>query len=227
MIKKYFIYVGTTQSLAVPSCRDLHSQSPLPPSGVYWIDPDGGSQTNAFKVYCDMETDGGGWTLVWSYTFTDYNHFKSPSNAITPRPNWPVDSLVDVPISTTPPLSETDYNAINFSQWKKLGEKILIKSNINNWLICHPGTGSLVDWRDGSINCRIAKFVTDTCKGSATPSEFKPSHSNGPRFRTSANYYYFDGNQRSHWPTHDPCGTDKENQVKSVANPHGNIFIRA
>ena len=176
-----------------------------------------------------METDGGGWTLVWSYTFTDYSHFKYPSNAITPRPNWLVDPPVDVPISTTLPLSETDYNAINFSQWKQLGRQILIKSNINNWIICSPRTGSLVDWRDGSISCHIAKYVTDTCKGSPPPSKVIASIRYGPRFRTSANddYYYFDGYKGSHWPTHDPCGTGDGNQVKNVANPHGNIFIRA
>ena len=33
---------------------------------------------------------------------------------------------------------------MNFSLWKQIGRQILIKSNINNWLVCHPGPGSLV-----------------------------------------------------------------------------------
>ena len=158
-----------------------------------------------------METDGGGWTLVWSYSFTNYSHFNSKSNAITPRPNWPVRPEVDVPISTTPPLNETDYNAINFSIWKQLGRQVLIKSNINNWLVCHLGNGSLVDWQEGDVNCTIINHVIDPSH-EVVPSKFSPDRQNryGPLFYVSEHsrsfYYYFDGYTGNNWPTHDPLG---------------------
>ena len=205
------------------NCKDLKQKAPSLVSGIYWIDPDGGSHGNAFQVYCDQQTDVGGWTLVYSYTFTAYSSFTSSANAVTPRPTWTA-SGANTRVSTTVPLSETHYEAMNFALWRTIGNEFLIKSNINNWVACKEGTGSIVQQKAGSITCKLVKQVSSKCAG-VVPNSLT-LHSNGPQISASSLYYYFDGSTANNWPTHDPCGTNKENQLKGVANPHGNIFIR-
>ena len=207
------------------NCKDLKNKTPSVASGVYWIDLDGGSHGNAFEAYCDQQTDGGGWTLVWSYTFTDYKNFNSYSNAVTPRPTWTF-SGANTRVSTTVPLSETHYEAMDFALWRTIGNQVLIKSNINNWIACKEGSGSVVRQKAGSLSCKLVKQVSTKCSG-VLPKSFHVDDGDGPYFWTSNQiYYFFDGNTRSEWPIHDPCGVSNTNQLKDVANPHGNIFIR-
>jgi hypothetical protein len=68
--------VGDSPETAVLSCKDLKAKSPLAKSGVYWVDPDGAVTTyKPVQTRCDMDLDGGAWTLVvrtgtWTCSWT-------------------------------------------------------------------------------------------------------------------------------------------------------------
>ena len=60
---------GLSRERASPSCQSINQQANNQPSGVYWLQ----GASEPIESYCDMQSVGGGWTLL-------YQRRSSPSN---------------------------------------------------------------------------------------------------------------------------------------------------
>lgn len=63
---------GNSPANPAASCQALKTANPSAPTGLYWVDPNGGSPSDAIQLWCEMTLEGGGWALL-------YNSVGSPA----------------------------------------------------------------------------------------------------------------------------------------------------
>ena len=68
----------------VKDCKTLLAKMPKLASGHYAIDPDEAGGAPAVKVYCDMKTAGGGWTLVFEPAAANTGSATGDGNVVKP-----------------------------------------------------------------------------------------------------------------------------------------------
>ena len=99
---------------AAPSCYTIKANSPAAKSGVYSLFTTG--STKPFSAYCDMVSDGGGWTLVARFSNKDAKNWIDSAG-------WWYSKVAEA----GKPTSNTDnYDAISQAFWKVKGQELKI-----------------------------------------------------------------------------------------------------
>ena len=107
---------GTSAANAASSAYQIKRDYPNSPDGIYWIKNPNINSGTPFKIYADMTTDGGGWTLILknsTYVGWTYANAIALNNATAPN-YFPYTSNADITSTST-----VNYSIVGWADYIK------------------------------------------------------------------------------------------------------------
>ena len=112
---------GLLSNCAGTSCAQILADGYGDSDGIYWLNPD---DTDPFEAYCDMSTDGGGWTLVLNYLRTDQKYLSV----------LPLQDRLPIPTNQELGVSEGEFNDLHVGThfaWGHAANALLQRFSLN------------------------------------------------------------------------------------------------
>lgn len=114
---------------------------------------------------------------------------------------------------------------MDFDLWKEIGSSFYIQTTINNWIVCDEDEGSLVDPKNGALQCTVVKIMVPGVCEEFVPYGLKINE-NGYTLTARSNYYHLIARTDGIYPVSDPCGTSASNHLKDFTNLGGWLYLR-
>ncbi len=110
------------------NCKEIKDNKGDATDGLYTIDPDGEGEIDPFDCYCDMTTDGGGWTLVLLSNI-------APTGC--PAPSW-INAVSGVNLKGTFSADITSFDMlVGLRYWNLLGTRARLDMGLSPSFLSH------------------------------------------------------------------------------------------